>query len=313
MMAKTNDRPKPIVTTEARTFTPTSSSALNALLPYGNNKGQRSDSRQFGIAQQHASILSGILPETYRPSAYSKDSTQAKVLGSDASLSVRPPDYVSTNQFSDGAATQQFAEGNTQQASSLSWMLPETYRPSAYEIQYKEQSLVGSDASFSPSSTLTTQQASTLSWMLPEKQRTSAYEAQYKEQNVVGSDASLSPSSTTRGNQYYDDNYEYETVGPKTSPMLDWFQATKSNPDASYYSNSNNENDSSNNLSDIASYYTPTPTLRTNDSFGKYSANIGQGRSSNAMGFSRGEGIRQKGTALYMVGAGFGSGPMSGG
>ena len=101
-------------------------------------------------------------------------------------------------------------------------------------------------------------------------------------------------------------NYErsQETLGPKTSPMLDWFGAVKSNPDASY---SNAE--SSNELRDVATYYTPTPTLRTNDSFGKYSANIGIGGSDALGGFSsRGEGIRQKGTALYMVGAGFGSG-----
>lgn len=185
-------------------------------------------------------------------------------------------------------------------------MLPEKSRSSAYEAQYKQPTVIGSDASLSSLSQPTEQFAegtsqkfSELSWMLPEKTRTSAYEIQYKEPTVVGSDASLSPLSTGAN------NYErsQETLGPKTSPMLDWFGAVKSNPDASY---SNAE--SSNELRDVATYYTPTPTLRTNDSFGKYSANIGIGGSDALGGFSRGEGIRQKGTALYMVGAGFGGG-----
>ena len=151
------------------------------------------------------------------------------------------------------------------------------------------------------------QQASSLSWMLPETYRPSAYEAQYKEPTVIGSDASLSPLSTTGGNSY---ERNLETLGPKTSPMLDWFGATKSNPDVSY-----NYESSSNALADVANYYIPSPTLRTNDSFGKYSANnIGIGGSDALGGFSRGGGIRQKGTALYMVGGGFGTGgPMSGG
>ena len=106
---------------------------------------------------------------------------------------------------------------------------------------------------------------SMLSYYLPETSRPSAYDAEYKQPPVLGSDASLSPlSMNSRG---YSNDRNFDTVGPKTSTMLDWFGAERSNPDV-IFTNDEYQNP----LSALASSQ-GSPTARSN-------ANEGYGSSS---------------------------------
>lgn len=189
------------------------------------------------------SLLSELLPDgTTNPQL-----KQRVGLGSDASL------YSFSNRAplrSDGSPM----SNGQQQSSVLSSMLPQTQ-------QYGTQPF--SD----------TPQTSLLSYFLPETSRASAYAAKYNEPAIVGSDAALAPLAPN-SRQYNERNME--TLGPKTSPMLDWFAAPRTNPDISLTENSfSNQNT----LSTLAMSQ-GGPTSRTNDGLGGFSKNNALGGSS---------------------------------
>jgi hypothetical protein len=198
----------------------------------------------------------------------------------------------------------------------LSEYLPENQRFSAQSVRYNEPPVVGSDASLSPSTPKSrggydnnggqdsssyygrrqdyqrqpfgsAQQTSMLSEYLPENQRFSAQSVRYNEPPVVGSDASLS-SSTPKSRGGYDDgagrNFD-ALLGPKTSPMLDWFSAPTSSPGVSFATNGYGEG---NGLSALAGgFQVSRPSSRTNhggSAIGDFSPSVGLGGSDAAMG-----------------------------
>ena len=136
-------------------------------------------------------------------------------------------------------------------------------------------------------STTAKYERSLLSEMLPNTQHFSARAVRYNEYHpLVGSDASLSESIVSNniwesrgGGGSPPSSYEY-----KTSPMLDWFSASTSNPCVSFVAN---ENGNRNSLSALAgSFQVSQPLSRTyNDgsAIGDFSPTSGTG-GSNAMG-----------------------------
>jgi hypothetical protein len=246
------------------------------------------------------------------------------VIGSDASLSTpKSRGRYDNNGGQDSSSYygrrqdyQQRPFGSAQQTSMLSEYLPENQRFSAQSVRYNEPPVVGSDASLSPSTPKSrggydnnggqdsssyygrrqdyqrqpfgsAQQTSMLSEYLPENQRFSAQSVRYNEPPVVGSDASLS-SSTPKSRGGYDDgagrNFD-ALLGPKTSPMLDWFSAPTSSPGVSFATNGYGEG---NGLSALAGgFQVSRPSSRTNhggSAIGDFSPSVGLGGSDAAMG-----------------------------
>ena len=249
-----------------------------------------------GGGQQQTSFLSEMLPDNQRLSASAIRYDEPPVVGSDASLSA-----VKSSRGYQGQDDPLQSFVSAQQTSMLSGYLPDTQRSSAVMTKYHTPpTIIGSDASLSTTRSGGqngkedsyygqdsqpfgfAQQTSVLSEMLPDTQRYSAEAIRYNEPPVVGSDASLSPS-TPRG---YSSGTErnFETIGPKTSPMLDWFSASTSNPGVSFVAN---DYDNGNRLSALAgSFQVSRPSSRAyNDGsiIGGFSPTNGIG-GSNAMG-----------------------------
>jgi hypothetical protein len=281
-----------------------SDASLSAVKSSRGYQGQDDPLQSFVSAQQ-TSMLSGYLPDTQRPSAVmTKYHTPPTIIGSDASLSTTRSGGQNGKEDSYYGQDSQpfgFAQQTSQQTSMLSGYLPDTQRSSAVMTKYyTPPTIIGSDASLSTTRSRGyngqedsyygqdsqpfgfAQQTSVLSEMLPDTQRYSAEAIRYNEPPVVGSDASLSPS-TPRG---YSSGTErnFETIGPKTSPMLDWFSASTSNPGVSFVAN---DYDNGNRLSALAgSFQVSRPSSRAyNDGsiIGGFSPTNGIG-GSNAMG-----------------------------
>ncbi|KAL3808524.1 hypothetical protein ACHAXA_008954 [Cyclostephanos tholiformis] len=253
-------------------------------------------------SSQQTSMLSGYLPDTQRSSAVTtKYYSPPTVIGSDASLStMRSRGYNGQEDSFYGTSDASLSQ-SSQQTSMLSRYLPDTQRYSAVTTKYySPPTIIGSDASLSTTRSRGyngqedsyygqdsqpfgfAQQTSVLSEMLPDTQRNSAEAIRYNEPPVVGSDASLSPS-TPRG---YSSGAErnFGTIGPKKSPMLDWFSASTSNPGVLF---SPTDYDNGNSLSALASsFQVSRPSSRTyNDGsvVGGFSPSNGIG-GSDAMG-----------------------------
>lgn len=291
-------------------------------------------------SQQQPSVLSEILPENFRPSASAVRNNVPSVLGSDASLapllrregaSADQQPFGNVQQLSflsellpgtqrphaDSSLSSQAALGTSvqQQSSFLSEILPDNFRPSAWATRYSTPTLLGSDASLAPlaqrrdSASIDPQpfgtafRSSILSYLLPETQRLSAAATRLSEQTILGSDASLSPLSP-KSNGLRENTLD--VMGTKTSPMLDWFSASKSSPAISF---SNDVYSNENSLSAIARSQA-SPSSRLNDGLTTFSAGLS---GSNARGgvtkrsFGRNTGIGTKtATALAMETSGVG-------
>ena len=257
-----------------------------SLAPLLRREGTSADRQPFGNMQQ-SSFLSELLPETQRPYTDSSFSSQAALF----------PNL-------------------QQQSSFLSEILPGNYRPSAWAARYNTPTLLGSDASLAPLAQRrdstnvdpqpfgTSSRPSILSDMLPETQRLSAAVTRFGEQPVLGSDASLSPLST-KSSAYLSENI-FDMMGTKTtSPMLDWFSPSKSNPAISF---SNGVYSNGNSLSELARSQA-SPSTR-NDGFISFNAGLSGNYARggvNKRSLARNSGIGTKtATALAMESSGLG-------
>ena len=240
-----------------------------SLYSFTNRAQMRINNVPTSSSQQQSSFLSEILPDNFRSSASATRYSAPSVIGSDASLapllrreessadqqpfgSVERSSFLSEllpeiqRPFADSSLGSKAAFGPSvqQQSSFLSEILPDNFRPSAWASRYNTPPLLGSDASLAPLaqrrdySVVDPQpfgsafRSSILSDMLPENQRLSAAATRFGDQPVLGSDASLSPLSAKTNGYLSDSNIE--TIGPKTSPMLDWFSVPKSSPAISF-------------------------------------------------------------------------------